>query len=397
MTALAPVFLRLIAAAVALASALSALSLERRGRTHGAFTALALAALAALAGGVPGAPAAWAVPGVALAVALLARDRDDRLQTECALKLAWVVAPALALSWAGVQLLTLAAGTAIPSEQWGVLALAIDPPTLWRTALPLSLLAGAVLVGAAPFHAWLADLMHGGRAWAAPLTAAALQALGMAWLAARVAGVEADPDAAALATGLLGFGATVAFLASAATLVAQRRPERRVGTLASLQGGLVLASFAAAQVGAPLTMPHADAWAAHLMLSLAGAGLVARFLPVAEGPAPAAALFRRHPLAGLAGLFALLSLAGVPGTPGARLWFETARSLAHAGRVVPLFALGAAWTTAFVVAVREARAAFGVPAPAASQPGAVPWPARAAMWIAAVGLVLVGLAWGWRG
>jgi formate hydrogenlyase subunit 3/multisubunit Na+/H+ antiporter MnhD subunit len=308
-----------------------------------------------------------------------------------------VVAPALALSWAGVHLLTLAAGTALPGEQWGVLALTIDPPTLWRTALPLSLLAGAVLVGAAPFHAWLADLLHGGRAWAAPLTAAALQGLGMAWLAARVAGVEAHPEAAALASGLLGFGATVAFVAGAATLVAQRRPERRVGTLASLQGGLVMASFAAAHAGAPLTMPHADAWAAHLVLALAGAGLVARFLPVAGGPASAAALFRRHPLAGFMGLFALLSLAGVPGTPGARLWFETARALAHAGRVVPLYALGAAWVTAFVVAMREARAAFGVPAPAPPQPGEVPWPARAALWVAALGLVLFGIAWGWRG
>ncbi len=391
-----PQLLRVIAAALALLVGLFTLLLERQGARRSSLGALALAALAALVAITPPAGGAWAVPGVALAVATLALGRSDRLQSECALKLAWVVGPALALSFAGVHLLTLAAGTARPGEQWGVLALAIDPPTLWRTALPLSLLAGVVLVGAAPFHSWLADLLQGARGWLAPLVAAALQVLGAAWLVERLVGIEAFPDAAQLASGVLGLGATVAFLGGAATLVTQRRPERRVGTLASLHGGLVLATLAAAHSGAPRTLPHADAWAAHLVLALAGAGLAARFLPVTTGPAPAAVLFRRHAFAGTAGLFALFSLAGVPGTPGARLWLETARALAHGGHLTPLLALAVAWTTAFAVAVREARAAFGVPAAVATT-GTVPGRARVALAVAAVGLVLVGFAWGWRG
>jgi hypothetical protein len=50
-----------------------------------------------------------------------------------------------------------------------------------------------------------------------------------------------------------------------------------------------------------------------------------------------------------------------------------------------------------VVVVRDARAAFGVPAPGAPVPGDVPLAARVALWASAAGLVLFGLAWGWRG
>jgi len=135
-------------------------------------------------------------------------------------------------------------------------------------------------------------------------------------------------------------------------------------------------------------------WSAHLALALAGAATVARFVPVGSaGAAPAAVLFRRHPASGVLGLYALASLAGVPGTPGAHVWLEVARALAQAGRSGLLLALGVAWLAAFAAAVRQAREAFGVPdgSPAPAQP--VPWPARAALWVAGSGLVALSVLW----
>jgi NADH-quinone oxidoreductase subunit N len=355
--------------------------------------AFVLAALGAVVA-VP-AHGLWTGFGVALAVAVLVGEREDRLSAECALKLAWVLAPALALSWVGLYLLTLATGSARPLEQWSVLALGLDAPTLWRVAVPLALLAGVVMLGSAPFHFWVADLLQGARVGVAPLAVVALQALGFTWLQARFEGIEAFPAARTLTSGLLGFAALVAFLAGAATLVAQRRPERRVGTLASLHAGLALAALAAGR-GMPEVEGFAAVWAAHLALALAGAGAVARFIPASEGLAPAAALFRHHPISGAAGLFSLLSLAGVPGTPGARLWLEVGRALV-ADRDTPLLvALGVAWVAAFAVTLREARAAAGLPATTTPPAGAVPAVTRAALLIAALGLVFFGLQWGWR-
>ena len=86
----------------------------------------------------------------ALAVALLARRAHDPFHTECALKVLWVAGTALALSAAGHLLFTALTGTPHPGEQWAILGLDLDPRTLWRTALPLTLLAGLVLVAAAP-------------------------------------------------------------------------------------------------------------------------------------------------------------------------------------------------------------------------------------------------------
>jgi hypothetical protein len=71
---------------------------------------------------------------------------------ECALKMLWVMGASLALELA--------------------------PPALWTAALPLSLLAGLVMLGGAPFHFWPADLFQGARPWFAPLAVAALQSLG---------------------------------------------------------------------------------------------------------------------------------------------------------------------------------------------------------------------------
>jgi len=68
--------------------------------------------------------------------------------------------------------------------------------------------------------------------------------------------------------------------------------------------------------------------------------------------------------------------------------------LAHAGRVEPLVALGVAWMTAFAVAVREVRRRVRA-GPLRPPPAAVP-AAPAALIVAAAGLVLFGLAFGWR-
>ena len=133
----------------------------------------------------------WAAIAAVLVAALLAREREDAFASECALKLVWVLGGSLALSWAGLGLLTLATGTSRVSEQWAVLQLGLDPPQLWSAALSLSLVAGIVLLGAAPFHFWAADLFQGAKAWLAPLAVAALQVGGSGWIMGRLAGIAA--------------------------------------------------------------------------------------------------------------------------------------------------------------------------------------------------------------
>lgn len=332
----------------------------------------------------------------ALAVALLARDREDLAQSECALKLTWVFGAALALSWAGDSLLAIAAGTSVPAEQWSVLALRLDPYGLWAGALALSLLAGAVLLGGAPFHFWLADVVHGARLHLAPLVVAAPQAAGAAWIARRLSGIEDFPGGAAFASGLIALAAAVALVGSAATLAMQRRPERRVGTLASLQGAVALAAFAADPGLAPFAeVPGAlAAWATHLALALTGAAALARFLAVeARAEDPPVVLFRRHPVSAALGAFALLSLGGAPFTPGMFLWLAAARRLAATGHPGLLLALAAAWLVAFAVTAGEVRRAFGAPDGRPAPARAVPWPAHAAFALCAA--CLAALAWSW--
>ena len=339
----------------------------------------------------------WAAIAVALVVALLARPREDAFHSECALKLVWVLGGSLALSWAGMQLLVLATGTPRVAEQWGVLRLGLDPPQLWSASLSLSLVAGIVLLGAAPFHFWAADLFQGARAWLAPISVAALQVAGSGWLMSRLAGVAACPEAARLTSYLLGIGAAVALAVGAVAVMWQKRPERRVGTLASLQGALLLAAFAAERGGRFHRISAEDmlgSWAPHLVLALTGAGTFARFLPVSgTGGEPAAVMFRRHPVSAMLGLFALASLAGVPGTPGAKLWLEVARGLAGAERLMLMLALAAAWTASFAGAVRQAREAVGVPSAAPAPERPVPWSARAALWTSGAGLIALAAAW----
>ena len=391
----------LFALVLALGAALLLRLLDgRRPGVDGLFSALAwlaLVPLAALAAWPQQATLTQAGLAVALVVALLARDREDLAQSEVALKLAWTLGGALALSWAGESLLATAAGSAVAREQWPALALQLDPYALWTSALALSLLAAVVLLGAAPFHFWLADVVQGARAWQAPLVAAGLQAAGAALLVRRLDGI-ADFDAGrSLARAVLGLAALLALVAGAATLATQRRPERRVGTLASLQGALVLASLAAFPGAPPFADEGAGAlsgWAVHLALALSGAAALARFVPVDNRPAQGAAgLFRRHRLSAIAGAYALLSLAGVPGTPGARWWLAVARALVAAHRSGLVLALAFAWLVAFTVVVREIRSAFGSPEPAAPLPHATPLAARGALWCAAAGL----LALIWRG
>jgi NADH:ubiquinone oxidoreductase subunit 2 (subunit N) len=376
------------------------LGLERRGR----WSPVPPAVLGALAVAIAWSPLAqpeWAPLAAGLVAAALARDRDDPLHAECALKLVWVIGPALALSWAGLSLLTLATGTPVAVEQWAVLQLGLDPRFLWSTALPLALLAGLVLLGGAPFHFWVADVLQGVRPWLAAAAVVTLQVSGAAWLSGRLEGIGGFPAGRELVSELLGIAAFAAFAAGAVTVLVQRRPERRIGTLASLNGALMLAALAAGRPPGPAALA---AWAGHLALALAGAATLARFLPTFAGPAPGAPLFRRHPWSGIAGLYALASLAGVPGTPGSMLWLACGRSLAAAGRTWLLLVLAAAWIAALTAARRQWRQAFGVSAsaaasesaPAVPRPGPVPLQARLALWIAALGLVALGAVRLWR-
>ena len=383
--------------ALALAAALLLVAAARRRRTPAATLGLLLVLVpCALALGSVAA-AGWAVPPLvaALVAAALARERPDPLPGECALKLVWVLGGAFALTATGLALLAIATGVTAPVEQWSVLQLGLSQRMVWGVALPLVMLAGVVLLGGAPFHFWVADRFQGAPAALAPLAVATLQALGAAWLVQRLAGLEAFTDGATLARALLRTAAAAAFLAGAGTLLAQRGPERRVGTLASLQGGLALAALAISAGRGPLDGMVAAwlvPWAAHLALALSGAALLARLTPVEQPPgAPGGHLFRRHPAAALAGLYALASLAGVPGTPGAALWLDVARGLAANGHSGLLIAFAIAWLAAFTTALRQLRGGFGVPA--ATRPAhAVPATIRAALWVSGAGLALLGVA-----
>ncbi len=331
-----------------------------------------------------------------LSIALLAHDPRDLPQTEVALKIMWVLVAAFALSWAGDALLALASGSARAREQWPALALALDPYSLWSAALSLSLLAGLVLLGGAPFHFWPGDLFHGARAHLAPFVATTFQLSGAAWLLRHLDGLTAFPEAVLLVRSLLTLAASVALAGGAATLGYQSRPERRVGALVSLQGGLVLASLAAAPSREPFAA-HGGlaAWAAHLLLAATGASLLSRFLPAAGGAADrAAVLFRRHPWSGAAGGYAMLSLAGAPGTPGMQLWLDVARTLADSRHPGLLFGVALAWLAAFGVSANEIRRAFGAPDGSPAPGRTVPRSLRAALWTAGGSLTV--LLWAWR-
>jgi len=382
---------------LALAAALALLFAGRRGAAARGMIGAVLVLVPCAASVAGLVPMGWlAAPLVAaLVVAALAREAADPLPGECALKLLWVLGGALALSAVGAALIALATGVASVPEQWAVLRLGLSPSLVWKIAVPLGLLAGIVLLGGAPFHFWVADVFQGVPAAVAPLAVAAMQAAGGAWLVSRLAGVEGFPEGADLAGVVLRTAAAAALLAGAGTILSQRRPERRVGTLASLQGGLALAMLAAT-LGRGSNSPDAAAWlvpwAAHLALALAGAAPLARLTAMDSLPgAPGSPLFRRHPLSAIAGLYALFSLAGVPGTPGAALWLEVARHLVASGRSGLLVALALAWLTAFAMAMRELREGFGAPAAGDALPNPVPVPVRLALWLSGAGLAAVGV------
>ena len=381
--------------ALALIAALLMFSLDRRDRLHALEWATGVI-LVLLAAGLVRAPVsgpAWSLLAPGIVAALLSRDRDSLLESECALKLVWVFGAAIALSWAGVRLLELSTGTEVVLEQWAVLELGVDPEFLWQAALPLSLMLGMVLLGGAPFHFWAADVLQGAPVWLSPLAVIVLQVTGAGWLSSRLAGIARFPEAARAVAEWLAMGAFLAFAVGAVTLFVQRRPERRVGTLASLNGGLLLAALAFARGGASAGVDpdFVARWTAHLVLALSGAAILARFVPVATGgPEPTPVLFRSHPLTGLVGLFALASLAGVPGTPGAALWRESAGLVARGGWIWVTFALCAAWLAALGAVIRQVREAFGISRAIGPAPR-VPWQPRLAIWVCAVGLVVLAL------
>jgi len=329
----------------------------------------------------------------ALVVALLARRSHDPFHTECALKVLWVTGAALALSMAGHALFTALTGTLHPREQWAILGLDLDPRTLWRTALPLTLLAGLVLLAAAPFHFWPSDVLQGGFPALAPLAVATLQTAGAGWLVWRLAGIGVCPEASVQAGHLLEAVSAIGFLVGAATMLVQRQPERRAGALAGLQGALLLAALSAQQrlsgFGFSGTSAAIAAWSAHLALALTGAAILARFTPAASAePTPGAVIFRRHPWSAAAGLYAHLSLAGVPGTPGSFLWFAVARDLMRSAPVWVVAVMLGAWIAAFVSAVAHARAVWGVRTHDAPPPAPVPWQVRVALWVCALPLAV---------
>jgi NADH:ubiquinone oxidoreductase subunit 2 (subunit N) len=340
--------------------------------------------------GLHGAPLAVA----GLVITALALDPRDALHSECAAKLLWVFGAALALSWCGGLLLAAAAGTDRPVELWGVLALGLEARFLWGAALALSLLLGLVMLGAPPFHFWAADLLQGARPWLGPVALIALQWTGAAWLASRLEGIAAFPAGAEVAQEVLRIAAVAGLLAGALTLLVQRRPERRAGTLASLQGALVACSFAA---GEPPGTEWLVRWGVQLAPALMGAATLARFLPVAtRAAAPPGAMGRHHPFTLLAGLLSWFSLAGLPGTPGSLIWLDVGYRLLHAGLAGFFLALAGAWLVALTACIGQAREAFGIATTAETTATRVPLGARLVPWATAAALVWLGLVGGGR-
>jgi NADH:ubiquinone oxidoreductase subunit 2 (subunit N) len=357
---------------------------------------LMLAPLVAQFAFLPASPGRVAL-AAGLVVALLSRRAHDAFHTECALKVLWVVGVALALSMAGCSLLVALTGTPAPAEQWGILGLDLDPRTLWRTALPLTLIAGLVLLGAAPFHFWPSDVLQGAFPALAPLAVVALQVAGAGWLQWRLDGIDACPAASLQAAGVLQAVSAVGLIAGAATLLVQRQPERRIGALAGLHGALMIAAFSAGErlsnQAISATPEAVSRWAAHLALAVTGAGILARFTPAATTQTQmAAVMYRRHPWTAAAGLFCVLSLAGAPGTPGSLLWFTVARDVVRSAPVWLTVALIGAWVAAFVSAVGYVRAAVGIRTGGPPPPVPVPLTARLALWVCGLPLAaeLVG-------
>jgi hypothetical protein len=207
----------------------------------------------------------------------------------------------------------------------------------------------------------------------------------------RLDGVGVSPDAALQSAQVLEAVAAIGFLVGAGTLLVQRQPERRAGTLAGLQGALLVAAIAAQlRLSGFAVSGGAEGiarWSVHLALALTGAAIAARFTPATSAPGPAAVLYRRHPWSAAAGLYAQLSLAGAPGTPGSLVWFAVARDLMRSAPPWVVVTLLGAWLAAFVSAVAHARAACGVRSTEPPPVTSVPWNARAALWICAVPLV----------
>ena len=380
--------------AAALAGVSGALLLPLEPRHGGPLSiggrVLMLVPLVLLFSGVFASPSLAAM-AVALTIALLARRGHDAFHTECALKVLWVAGAALALSAAGCMLMSGLTSTTAPREQWAVLGLELGPSTLWRTALPLTLIAGLVLLGAAPFHFWPSDVLQGAFPALAPLAVVALQVAGAGWLAWRFDGIHACPAAAEQSAHVLESVSAIGFIAGAATLLVQREPERRVGALAGLNGALLLAGLASGQrlwdSSASASPAAISAWAAHLALAVTGAGILSRFTPAATSDAQSAAvLFRRHPWAAAAGLYAQLSLAGAPGTPGSLIWFNVARDAVRAAPLWLVIALGIAWLASFATIVRHTLAACGVRSAEPPPESPVPLTARLALWVCGAGL-----------
>jgi NADH:ubiquinone oxidoreductase subunit 2 (subunit N) len=381
-----------LAAALAGISGALLLPLEPR---HGGVVSIAgravmLIPLVLLFSGVFASPSLAAM-AVALSIALLARPGDDAFHTECALKVLWVAGAALALSAAGCMLMAGLTSTTAPREQWAVLGLELGPSTLWRTALPLTLIAGLVLLGAAPFHFWPSDVLQGASPALAPLAVVALQVAGAGWLSWRLDGIHACPAAAEQSAHVLESVGAIGFIAGAATLLVQREPERRIGALAGLNGALLLAALAAGQrlwgSSASASPAAIGTWAAHLALAVTGAAILSRFTPAATTETQTAAvLFRRHPWAASAGLYAQLSLAGAPGTPGSLIWFNVARDVVRAAPLWLVVALGIAWLASLATIARHTLAACGVRSSEPPPVSAVPLPARAALWVCGLGL-----------
>ena len=194
--------------ALALVAALLLVASERRRRpfpgTLGLLLVLVPCALALARLDLAG----WALAPLvaALVAAVLAREGQDPLPGECALKLVWVLGGAFALSAVGLALLALATGVTAPPEQWSVLQLGLSQRMVWSVALPLVMLAGVVLLGGAPFHFWVADLFQGAPAALAPLAAAVARGeralvSAVTALPAHLAG-DAELAAAHLSTGI---------------------------------------------------------------------------------------------------------------------------------------------------------------------------------------------------
>ena len=192
-----------------------------------------------------------------------------------------------------------------------------DPLAL--TALALTGILTASLLGIVPLHSPSVDVAQGAPPFASALISAGGVVAGTV-IALRIAVPVCEAAASPTRPALLQvvvLAAFVTLVAAPLAAVDQSRVARMVAYLIALQGGFVLTGIAAAVAGSPAGLEAALVTTVTSALAIAAAWCGTALLPRTGSTwEDWSGLGRRHPALATAFLIALASLAGLPGTAG---------------------------------------------------------------------------------